>query len=598
MKKIVVFSGGTGSIALQRGFAELYGQDRLRLDVVVNAYDNGKSTGACRRIMGGKILGPSDVRKNQMLHFELNFAEELKDPESWASRMAELFEARYSADSSEAYYDLAKKKLVEFADVLGDVNVARCRELVEYFFHETGGVWRTSVEKESFHDFALSNIFYASSAAMHGNSLSAAADEMAAMLGIENRVHLISDKNLYLAAETVSGRIVDDEGEIVAWDNAEDPFVRAILRDEGGREYIPFVGEGSADTEKIRRMTEDADVIIFSSGTQWASLIPTYMHRDFGEMIRRSKAKKYLVMNTTEDHDSYGVGVEDFCRIWKNFLPLEQITLVVNSNAVPALDHAPEGYRAIVQELGEKGSKKHDPKKLVGSIMQDYYGEVVQKKNVFFDLDGTLWDERGTEADKVVGRDNLRLMCGVILSGNTVSHIRQVLTENAPVGKKVEVYADYGNTHLAAGSEMADKLTEVYDLPDTLVGRLSCLWGNGVNVSRRGGAVITVKPIENRATVIEQISSLLAGWGIEAVALEAGRTSIDIMRKNYGKPVMLRAILAQQGIPESDVVFVGNELNKGSEEGIVAMGLSCLPVADVQETNTFLRTKAWVEAKE
>lgn len=217
---------------------------------------------------------------------------------------------------------------------------------------------------------------------------------------------------------------------------------------------------------------------------------------------------------------------------------------------------------------------------------------------MFFDLDGTLWDERGTEADKVVGRDNLRLMCGVILSGNTVSHIRQVLTENAPVGKKVEVYADYGNTHLAAGSEMADKLTEVYDLPDTLVGRLSCLWGNGVNVSRRGGAVITVKPIENRATVIEQISSLLAGWGIEAVALEAGRTSIDIMRKNYGKPVMLRAILAQQGIPESDVVFVGNELNKGSEEGIVAMGLSCLPVADVQETNTFLRTKAWVEAKE
>lgn len=57
MKKIVVFSGGTGSIALQRGFAELYGQDRLRLDVVVNAYDNGKSTGACRRIMGEKIWG-------------------------------------------------------------------------------------------------------------------------------------------------------------------------------------------------------------------------------------------------------------------------------------------------------------------------------------------------------------------------------------------------------------------------------------------------------------------------------------------------------------------------------------------------------------
>lgn len=598
MKKIVVFSGGTGSIALQRGFAELYGQDRFRLDVVVNAYDNGKSTGACRRIMGGKILGPSDVRKNQMLHFELSFAEELKDPESWASRMAKLFEARYSADSPEAYYNLAKEKLVEYADVLGDVNVARCRELVEYFFYEKGGVWRASVESESFHDFALSNIFYASSAAMNGNSLSASADEMGAMLGIENRVHLISDKNLYLAAETASGRIVDDEGEIVAWDNAKDPFVRAILRDESGQEYIPCVGEGSSDTEKVRHMTEDADVIIFSSGTQWASLIPTYMHRDFSEMIFRSKAKKYLVMNTTEDHDSYGVGAEDFCRVWKNFLPLEQITLVVNSNAVPSLDHAPVGYRAIVQELGEKGNKKHDPKKLVGAIMQDYYGEAVQKKNVFFDLDGTLWDERGTEADKAVGRDNLRLMRGVILSGNTVSHVRQVLTENAPVGKMVEVYADYGNTHSSAGSEMIDKLTEVYDLPDTLVARLACLCADTVKVCRRGGAVITIKPIEDRTTMINRISSLLASCGIEAIAMKAGRTSIDIMRKNYGKSVMLRSILTQQGIPESEVLFVGNELYEGSEEGIIAMGIACLPVADVQETYTFLRTKAWVEAKE
>lgn len=598
MKKILVFSGGTGSVALQRGFDTLYGHGRFRLDVVVNAYDNGKSTGACRRIMGGKILGPSDVRKNQMLHFELAFAEELKNPHSRESRIAELFEARYSADSPLAYYKLAKEKLVEYADVLGDANIARCRELVEYFFHEVGGSWRTAVEKESFHDFALSNIFYASSAAMQGNSLAAAADEMASMLGIENRVHLISDKNLYLAAETVSGRIVDDEGEIVAWNNAADPFVRAILRDEDNEEYIPVVGEGNANTEEILRMTEAADVIIFSSGTQWASLIPTYMHRGFSDMIHRSKAKKYLIVNTTEDHDACGLGVEDFCCIWKNFLPLDEITLVVNSNAVLGLEHAPAGYRAIVRELGEKGAKKHDPKKLVGAIMEDYYGEALLKKNVFFDLDGTLWDERGTEVDKLVGRDNLRLMHGVVLSGNTLSHVQQVLTENALTEKTIEIYADYGNTHLAAGAKVAEKLTESYDLPDTLVGSLAKLWGDGVTVVCRGGAVITIKPIKDRTETIKQISSLLADWGIEAVAMKAGSTSIDIMRKDYGKAVMLRAIFTRKDISESDVLFVGNELYEGSETGIAAMGISCLPVADVQETNTFLRTKEWVEAVE
>lgn len=597
MKKIVVFSGGTGSIALQRGFAELYGQD-LQLDVVVNAFDNGKSTGACRRIMGGKILGPSDVRKNQMLHFELAYAKDLKNPVSKASRMAKLFEARYSADSPEAYYELAKEKLEEYADVLGGVNVARCRELIEYFFHDGEGAWRMTVEKESFHDFALSNIFYASSAAMHGNSLSAAADEMAAMLGVKNRVHLISDKSLYLGAETASGRVIDDEGEIVIWDNAHDPFVRAILWDENGEEYIPAVGEGIANKEEIDCLAEAADVIIFSSGTQWSSLIPTYMHRGFGDMIRRSHAKKYLIMNTAEDHDSYGVNAEGFCNIWKTFLPLEEITLVVNSNATPGLEHGPAGYRAIVRELGEKGCNKHNPKKLAGVIMGDYYGETLRKKSMFFDLDGTLWDDQGTEFDKEVGRDNLRLMQGVILSGNTLSHVQRVLTENAPNGKIIEVYADYGNTFLASGAKMSEKLTEAYDLPDSLVSRLTSLLGNGVTVIRRGGAVITMKPIKERSAVVNHISSLLEDWGIDAVAMEAGNTSIDIMLKNYGKATMLRTILSRKNIPETDVLFVGNELHEGSEESIASLGVTCLPVADVSETNTFLRTKAYVEAEE
>lgn len=600
MKKILVFSGGTGSIALQRGFAALYGeggQDRLQIDVVVNAYDNGKSTGACRRIMGGQILGPSDVRKNQMLHFELAFANELKDLTSWASRMSKLFEARYSADSSVAYYKLAKEKLSEYSDVLGDANFERCMELIEYFFHEDGGKWRPTLEKESFQDFALSNIFYAASAAMHGNSLSAAADEMAAILGIKNRVHLISDKNLYLAAETVSGKIISDEGDIVAWDNAEDPIVRAILLDKTGEEYVPSVGEDSADAGKIYRMAEAADLIIFSSGTQWSSLIPSYMHRGFADMIRRSHAKKYLVMNTAEDHDSLGVDAEGFCDIWKRFLPLDEITLVVNSNAVPGLNHAPAGYRAVVRELGEKGSKKHDPKKMVGAIMEDYYGDALRKEKVFFDLDGTLWDEHGSEGEKVIGRDNLRLMKGVILSGNTLAHVLKVLSENAPTGKSIEIYADYGNTHLSAGSENAERLSDGYELPDSLVNVLVGLLGSGVSVFCRGGAVITAKPIDNRAKVINQIDRLLTDMGIEAVAIQAGRTSIDIMRKNYGKATMLRTILKEQNIEENDVLFVGNELHAGSEANIVALGITCLPVEDVQDTYVFLCTKDWVEAQ-
>ena len=63
MINIVIFSGGTESIAIQEGFSTRYGIDSYNLDVIINGYDNGKSTGACRKIFNDRILGPSDLRK-------------------------------------------------------------------------------------------------------------------------------------------------------------------------------------------------------------------------------------------------------------------------------------------------------------------------------------------------------------------------------------------------------------------------------------------------------------------------------------------------------------------------------------------------------
>ena len=79
MLRVAVFCGGTGSIALQNGFASLYGIDRVQMDIIVNAYDNGKSTGVCRRCFNNEILGPSDVRKNQLLQYSIQNESSIKD---------------------------------------------------------------------------------------------------------------------------------------------------------------------------------------------------------------------------------------------------------------------------------------------------------------------------------------------------------------------------------------------------------------------------------------------------------------------------------------------------------------------------------------
>ena len=58
--KITLFSGGSGNIRFINLINTLPG---VELNILVNGYDDGKSTGEIRKYIPG-ILGPSDFRKN------------------------------------------------------------------------------------------------------------------------------------------------------------------------------------------------------------------------------------------------------------------------------------------------------------------------------------------------------------------------------------------------------------------------------------------------------------------------------------------------------------------------------------------------------
>ena len=210
MIKILIFSGGTGSIALQTGLHDLYG-DAVRMDIVISAYDNGKSTGACRRVFDGKILGPSDLRKNQLTWFKLLYGIGKGTVTKDKSLLYELFDERFSKGSwQEAYAYVTKKidrafdRMTEcgFASAANDRKRATLRRLTDHFFFtsrtETGREVRETVRGMSFQDFSISNLFYAAAAAANGNSLGLAGEQMADILEIPDNVHLISDRNLYL----------------------------------------------------------------------------------------------------------------------------------------------------------------------------------------------------------------------------------------------------------------------------------------------------------------------------------------------------------------------------------------------------------------
>ena len=592
MYNVVIFSGGTGSIAIQEGFSAIYGNDNYNLDVIINAYDNGKSTGTCRKIFNDRILGPSDLRKNHMTQFKVQKAAQLKDFSSRESVLYKLFNLRLDAKSKEDYYEQACELLEESRAAIGDKDTYSLKSLLDYFFFENvhNNVWRRTLEGVDFKDFSIANIFYSASAAMNGYSLRLAGKDMAAILGIKDNVHLISDVNLYLQARTESGHVIEDEGIIVEWDNPDDKITSVmLLRD--GEEYIPSVDE-ETDLTKVRScksIIEEADLIIFSSGTQWSSLIPSYMHSGLRKMLAASKAKKYVVMNNIEDHDMKGVTADDIVDILGQNIPVDDITAVVNLDAVPGMNEVTK-IRSISGHIsGEKA--RHNPVKLIALLMKDYFDVAGFKGTFIYDLDGTLWDERANNKGKAVGSENMNLFTGIIHSGNNYEHVRDAFKYLYHQDVLTEIYSDFGNVHFTSEDYTTDVLSEKYVVESSVVTELEKVSAFKGKIKVRGeGCVVTIKPLVNREVLLRKAQEALSVFGDKYEARISGHTSIDVMVKEYDKKTMIQEIMKKHGLKIEEVIFVGNETEEGAEANIKETGVRTLQVDDVYECNILLKT--------
>ncbi len=591
MYNIVIVCGGSGSAELQKGLYKVFGEDRFKLDIVINAYDNGKSTGECRRVFENRILGPSDLRKNHLTRYQIKYARQLKDPQSRHSRLFEMFNARVSGKDYKDYYYRAKH-LLEIADC-EDWKKSELSSLLDFFFFDGDDI-RETVKSVNFNDFSVSNIFYAACAAKCGNSLRSAGHRMAKILDIEDNVHLISDISLLLGAVTENGLVLDDEGDIVSWKNAEDRISSIFLKDTSGVKYIPSVDEQLEEEDRVSEVFKEADIIIFSSGTQWSSLIPTYVHRGFRELVSSCPARKYLVMNNIEDGDMYGVSSAEICRIVSGYLDMTDISVVLNDDAVDSMKQELDGIRFVHGNLGSDRPKYHDPEKLVMCIYKDFFSDALARQTVFFDFDGTVWNMRGSEKELEVGAENIDMLFGTILSGNSYEHLRSTLGEHYR-GSDISVYCDYGNTFFSTNDpDNVSYLTDEFFIEHELISELQKLREYRGKITLRGNVIVTIKPLKNREYELKKINAVLEKYGGKYIAYIAGNTSIDISSSGYDKAVILKIIMEKNGLDINDVIYIGNEIYKGSEVCIADMGIATLNVRDVYECNCYLRIKRFL----
>lgn len=611
--KIVIFTGGTGSVALQRG---LYDNLESRIDgvdikVIVNAYDNGLSTGAVRRVMSGQILGPSDVRKNHTTQLQM-----LSPNSHWQS----FLNARIDCDAHRARNyctDLVRRfteqtrgehRHIEYRDTL-------TAALEAYFTCPLA-------QKIDYSNFSLANILYAGLAKLKGNSLRAAAKAMAELMGIPDRVLLNDDKSLFLGAVSRSGHRIADEAQIVVWGKGDDPLVDVFFTDPDGNSCIPHLC-----LEAWQAIVE-ADLIILSSGTLWSSLIPTYASWGFTGAIKSSKATVIMVMNRAPDKDMPSCTASDIINaLVPRYFDVDRLHVLTDTNSRPQmceLDHSARykvaSFSRLALSTDADRQDKHDSARLFEGIAYVFFKEHLKSDYYLFDYDGTVVGRDSeypkSSAFNVRGILQLNRLANVgICTGNTIRALR-FEDGMAPVATMTQlpspliVFADGGvNEYLYETSPAEIPLSVRAALrkcisPDSLLPASGTHNASAISdtlrragipaemIDCRGGAVIAIRPVDRacRRALICLLTHLLEGSGLEV--RESGRTTVEICVPRLSKICALKYLLARS--PEiSRITYVGDEFDDGNDREIKELAtkdpsVSCLQVDSPAKTAFFI----------
>ena len=632
---IVILAGGTGSIALQSGLYGLLDKqiEGVNTKVIVNAYDNGLSTGAVRRVLGGNILGPSDVRKNQTTRLKL---EQPKSP--WH----DFLDVRFTEESSKVkalcYKHIStllhsleiQPKSVDLyskSDTIADTSML-LKEAVDSYFESSNAV------KIDYNDFSLANIIYAGFAKANGNSLRTAAKIMAGLMGIKDNVLLNDDTSLFLGAVTKSGKRITDEGDIVSWGNTEDPFVAVTFTDTDGHFSKPVLCKEAEDA------ILDADLIILSSGTQWSSLIPTYETEGFRKAVGLSSAQIIMVMNRHPDKDSPGQSGDDVLEILGKYFPKNSIKVIVdstghvqmnvlNTDKPASVVHSIHSFNLATGDHMPSPSKHRAPflaRAVLKTYFSDYPVDARQISSIIFDYDDTLVGRGGKFPH--ASKFNVQALAAMstkidvaVCTGNSIKSVNLIpgsttdMTTFEQTPGNLTVFADGGlnvysltreNEKGPVVSRLVGCVAPECKFTDSQASDIiDLLTKSHISMSKienRGNLTISIKPIdfEYRPLVLDHIRNVLSDC--TALNIRAtGRTTIDISHEKMTKaPAVEQVLLNAKHTKEKlklfeydTVLYVGDELEDGNDAPVKYLeskysNLKCISVKNPVETAMFI----------
>jgi 2-phospho-L-lactate transferase/gluconeogenesis factor (CofD/UPF0052 family) len=319
MLNVVILNGGRGASTI---ISSLLARQRLHVTSVVNAYDDGKSTGSIRRFFG--MLGPSDIRKVQELMLPKN------DPDH--ENYVTLFQYRFPLDCNREDV-LEQLKLFldsESIELIGiRLNNIRVREKLKVFLAEflTGlnTIEKTRQEQFDFADCSIMNCLYAGAFLTFNRNIEQATKSIDRLFQLCGTVLPTSIEDKKLVAQRENGEILYSEAEIVELrsnvriekiyllDQILDKSTFAIIDNNEQRSYLErhhcYVGVSPG----VRLALQRAEIIIYSAGTQHSSLYPTYMSAGLAESISDNhSALKVFITNIGADYETPRYKASDY----------------------------------------------------------------------------------------------------------------------------------------------------------------------------------------------------------------------------------------------------------------------------------------------
>lgn len=564
---ILVISGGSGNDALIKGLKSFYPESNIK--VLVNAYDAGKSTGVCRQVTD--TLGVSDIRKNHIRMYKAT-------TEHINQCFVEFYESRYNFTKGNEDKEIIEKLHIWGLDFLSNY--------VLNFFR------RPNASKYDYNDFNVSNIVYAEMYSEIGYEETN--KFFCNLLGLDDFVILNSFDNVFIKAQTESGKIIEEEGEIVEYCNPDDIIVKLIY-DLHGNEY-------GLNPTALTAIYE-SDLIVISTGTFWSSIYPTLEYHDLYKHLNESHARKIWAINCEQDKDCYGVSSNRMIKFFEDLgVDLSQFTILENSDANPLLREENNTVNITYESMGNNNGK-HDGQKYARAILKHYYGlkDLSEYSRVILDFDDTIWARNSTDDNKLLefSRNNVQLVSelssrGCIISGNSYESIERKLSTiyGSDYTKfDVDIWADANSTLFRNGvrtyviqplmitGNIHNLIQYLYDTY-----RIECTIND-----EQFPCCLKIKPLSplDQILVANYLNDyILAATGLGfCKALPAGRTTVDVVSRNNKKSAVIDAM----GLDPSNMIYIGDEIDNGNDKDIAELCGTSIHTSGVQETNSLLK---------